>query len=114
MSPRVQLWELDGTGLTEIRPQRLDLESRLEEWIERDISLLGEKLLTIGRQAPTAFGGRIDLSMPRSRGLEDPRSLLDQTTEIKRERSPACRVIWNQIILVRRTEGYGSKVALPG
>jgi RecB family endonuclease NucS len=40
---------------------RLDLESRLESWLGRDICVLDRALLVIGRQVETDFGGIIDL-----------------------------------------------------
>ena len=33
----------------------------MENWIEKDPSLLGLDIMNIGRQVPTDFGGRIDL-----------------------------------------------------
>lgn len=39
----------------------LNLEERLESWLEQDISILSTDLLVIGRQVKTDFGGSIDL-----------------------------------------------------
>lgn len=39
----------------------LDLESRLEEWLAADISILDPGLLVIGCEVETDFGGFIDL-----------------------------------------------------
>ena len=62
MTEDVRIWEiLDGNCLTEMRKNRLDLEARLEKWLERDISILSGDLLVIGRQIETDFGGVIDL-----------------------------------------------------
>jgi Protein of unknown function DUF91. len=47
--------------LEQVEVRRLDLETRLEAWMERDISILSMDLLVIGRQVPTDFGGYIDL-----------------------------------------------------
>jgi len=50
----------DGT-LSEIESSKLDLEERLEKWLEKDISILSSDLLVIGRQVETDYGGCIDL-----------------------------------------------------
>ncbi|MBA3332235.1 MAG: hypothetical protein H0T39_15420, partial [Actinobacteria bacterium] len=48
------------------RPQRLppgtiDLEQRLEDWVEADIGIVAEEVMLIGRQVPTSYGTVIDL-----------------------------------------------------
>lgn len=67
MPPRITLWEVDGENLSEIRARRLDLESRLEDWLERHISLVGEDLLII------VFGTRLSLIRIRE-GKGQPRT----------------------------------------
>lgn len=62
MSEQVRLWRIyDGSNLREIPRSPLYLEARLEDWLERDISVLDPGLLVIGRQVETDFGGVIDL-----------------------------------------------------
>jgi hypothetical protein len=62
MPEAVRIWEiLDGDSLKEIKSARLDLEERVENWLERDISIISNDLLVIGRQIETDFGGVIDL-----------------------------------------------------
>lgn len=62
MSDEVHLWEVrPGERLARIARASLDLESRLEEWLAADISILDPALLVIGRQVETDFGGLIDL-----------------------------------------------------
>lgn len=62
MTEDVRIWEiLEGDNLEEMAKSRLDLEVRLERWLERDISILSNDLLVIGRQVNTDFGGSIDL-----------------------------------------------------
>ena len=59
---RVRLWEVNSDQqLDEIPNSHIDLEERLEDWLENDISVLDPGLLVIGRQVPTDFGGEIDL-----------------------------------------------------
>lgn len=62
MTQSIRWWKVeDGSRLAEVPSSRLDFEDRLEDWLERDIAVLREDLLVIGRQVPTAFGGTIDL-----------------------------------------------------
>ncbi|HEX3555362.1 MAG TPA: endonuclease NucS domain-containing protein [Thermoanaerobaculia bacterium] len=62
MPEEVRLWRIQGGDtLREIDRSALDLEARLEVWLERDISVLSPGLLVIGRQVETDFGGFIDL-----------------------------------------------------
>jgi RecB family endonuclease NucS len=61
MGAEVHLWRVgDDDQLIEVGRTPLDLESRLEKWLERDISILDPALLVIGRQVQ-ATGGPIDL-----------------------------------------------------
>ena len=46
----VGLWRADGSGLTRLVPSGVALERDLEDYIEADPMLLGERLLIIGRQ----------------------------------------------------------------
>lgn len=62
MPQDVKVWEIiKGDLLKEIHKSKLDLEERLENWLERDISIVSNDLLVIGRQIETDFGGVIDL-----------------------------------------------------
>jgi len=82
MPNEVKVWRIaDGDELVEISPSPLALESRLETWLENDISLLSADLLVIGRQIATPYGGIVDLLC------------LDRTgdaaiVELKRDRTP--------------------------
>ncbi len=62
MPDEVHLWRIGhGDELTEIRRTELDLESRLQDWLVRDISILDPSLLVIGHEVQTDFGGLLDL-----------------------------------------------------
>ncbi len=62
MTSEIKLWEIqNGSQLKHVEGSTLDLEERLEDWIEEDISMLSEDLLVIGRQLTTDFGGKIDI-----------------------------------------------------
>ena len=60
--PQVRLWKVIGDQkLDAIPSSQINLEKRLEDWLESDISVLDPDLLIIGRQVLTDFGGVIDL-----------------------------------------------------
>lgn len=62
MSSNIRLWKVtSNNSLQEINQSSLDLEARIEDWLEADISIISDNLLVIGRQIPTDFGGLIDL-----------------------------------------------------
>ena len=62
MSEEIKLWQIKEDDKFEVcNPSKLDLEERLENWIEENISILSPDLLIIGRQVETDFGGVIDL-----------------------------------------------------
>jgi hypothetical protein len=82
MGAEVHLWQVVASEqLNEIVPARLDLESRLQEWLARDISILDAALLVIGREVPTDFGGSIDILCVDAEG-----DLV--IVELKRNRTP--------------------------
>ena len=62
MTQEVRLWEItDGDTLQEISQSKLNLEERIENWLEKDIRIISDDLLVIGRQVDTDFGGIIDI-----------------------------------------------------
>jgi len=61
MPDQIRLWEISKDQLNEITQSKLDLESRLETWLDNDISILADDLLVIGRQVITDYGGKLDL-----------------------------------------------------
>lgn len=82
MPVRARLWEVtpDG-GLQDIPTAKLDLEERLESWIERGIGVISDDLLVIGRQVETSYGGIIDLlCIDRDGSLS--------VIELKRDKTP--------------------------
>ena len=96
MPDEVRLWQIGpDNSLREIERAALDLETRLQEWLARDISVLDPDLLVIGREVETDFGGYIDLLCIDSAG-----DLV--VIELKRDRTP--REITAQVL------DYGSWV----
>lgn len=82
MPEEVRLWRIgESDALHEVGRASLDLEERIEKWIEQDISVLSHDLLVIGRQIPTDFGGFIDLLCIDGRG-----DLV--VVELKRDKTP--------------------------
>jgi hypothetical protein len=56
----IGLWAIEEGAPTRLQAGSIDLEQRLETWIERDTSLLRPDLRIVGRQV-TVEGGRVDL-----------------------------------------------------
>jgi Endonuclease NucS C-terminal domain len=82
MGGEAHLWRIGPDDqLTEITESSLDLESRLQEWLVRDISILDPELLVIGREVATDFGGFIDILCMDAEG-----DLV--IVELKRDRTP--------------------------
>ncbi len=96
MAQVVRLWEItDKDELVEINQSKLNLEERIENWLENDISIIANDLLVIGRQVETSFGGIIDILCLDSNGDV-------VIVELKKDKTP--RVIAAQVI------DYGSWV----
>lgn len=82
MPQEVKLWRVhSGDKLEPYKNTALDLEERLERWIEADISVLRPDLLVIGRQVPTDHGGYIDLLCLDARGNA-------VVVELKKDKTP--------------------------
>ena len=80
MSLEVKLWKIASDQLHPVPRSRLDLEGRLEDWLCKDIGLLSDDLLVIGRQIEQ-HGTPLDLlAMDRDGNLV--------VVELKRERTP--------------------------
>ena len=80
MSAELRLWQVDDDKPTEVGRAQLNLEDRLERWLEADISMLDPSLLVIGRQVQST-GGPIDLLCIDAEG-----DLV--IVELKKERTP--------------------------
>jgi len=60
MPLELSVWRIDS-GLTRVDVSMLDLESRLEDILARDISIASAHWMVIGRQVSTPWGKFIDL-----------------------------------------------------
>ena len=82
MPQKIRMWEVTPEDkLEELTSSGINLENRLEDWLESDISILDPNLMVIGRQVRTDFGGEIDLLCLDSTG-----SLV--VVELKKGRTP--------------------------
>ena len=78
----IRLYKLSENALAPVAPGRLAKEDVLEGWIAERPELLGlDRLLIIGRQVTTTYGGSIDLL-----GIDDEGNLA--ILELKRDRTP--------------------------
>jgi hypothetical protein len=81
MPIEVGVWRIDG-GVVRVPSSALANESRLEDILEADISILGlDVVLVVGRQVVTAFGKRVDLMAVDAQGQV-------YAIELKRNRTP--------------------------
>ena len=82
MPQDIKIWGIEGeNNLKEIGKSPLDLEKRLEDWIAKDISIVSDDYLIIGKQVETAFGKKIDLLCLDSNGEV-------VILELKRDKTP--------------------------
>jgi hypothetical protein len=62
MAEEIRLWQVGREDKPiELTKGALDLEERLQSWLEQDISILDKGLLVIGREVETDYHGFIDL-----------------------------------------------------
>ena len=80
MALEAKVWRVDTDRPEQLKATRLDEEKRLEDWLCRDIGLLNDKLLIIGRQI-TVGGGTLDLL-----AVDEEANLV--IVELKRDRTP--------------------------
>jgi hypothetical protein len=81
MPQAIRLWQISEEAPSELKTSILDLENRLEGWLEQDIGMLSPDLLVIGKQVATDHGGYIDLLALNSSGDV-------VIIELKRDRTP--------------------------
>ncbi|GAB3849273.1 endonuclease NucS domain-containing protein [Nesterenkonia populi] len=81
MPVEMGMWRIDGDSPQRLPSGLLPSEAQLEDFLERDPSLLGEKLLVIARQLRTPHGKLIDLL-----ALDGDGNL--HVLELKRDRTP--------------------------
>ncbi len=80
MPIEVEVWRI-GQGLEKIRYTELEQEAALQQIIADDISIVDSRLMVIGREVSTAFGGKIDvLAVDATGNLA--------VIELKRNRTP--------------------------
>lgn len=80
MTLEAKVWRIDSDRPQQLKPDRLAEEERLENWLCRDVSLLSDKLLVIGRQISMG-GGTLDLL-----AVDEQANLV--IVELKRDKTP--------------------------
>ena len=80
MPIEIGVWSL-GDHLKQVPFSSMDSESRLEEALAKDISILSPGLMLVGRQIPTAYGKFIDMLAIDAAGNLN-------VIELKRDRTP--------------------------
>lgn len=96
MPVEMGIWRIDGGAPRRLGASQLPTETMLEEFLEQDPSLLGERLLVVGRQVRTPYGKYIDLLVMDGEGNL-------HVLELKRDKTP--RDVVAQVL------DYGSWVA---
>lgn len=81
MPVEMGMWRIDGDQPRRLTPSVLPSEATLEDFLERDPSLLGSRLLVIGRQVRTPHNKFIDLLAMDSEGNL-------HVLELKRDKTP--------------------------
>ena len=95
MPVEMGIWRIDGDTPRRLTVNMLPSEATLEDFLEKDPSLLGERLLVIGRQVHTPYGKFIDLLAMDAEGNL-------HVLELKRDKTPRD--------VVAQTLDYGSWV----
>lgn len=57
----IKLWQINNNKIKELFKNQLDFESRLEEWILEDISIVSNEFMVIDSYVRTEFGKEIDI-----------------------------------------------------
>jgi hypothetical protein len=81
MPINMNLWQVKGKDLVEVKCEPLSDEVRLQEWLAKDKSILGMDMLLVGRQVATATGESIDLL-----AIDSQANLV--VLQLKRNKSP--------------------------
>lgn len=81
MPVEMRMWRIDGDRPRPLTTAALPTEAALEDFLEKDASLLGARLLVIGRQVQTPYGKFIDLL-----ALDADGNL--HVLELKRDKTP--------------------------
>ena len=81
MSTEIRIWRIDDDKLTPTSLAGFDYERDLQEVIADDVSIVGPRLMVIGREVETDIGGRIDVL-----AIDADGNLV--VIELKRDRTP--------------------------
>ncbi|OLT20585.1 hypothetical protein BJF81_04770 [Ornithinimicrobium sp. CNJ-824] len=81
MPTEMGIWRIDQDQPHRLQPSAMPLESQLEDFLARDPSLLGDRLLVVGRQVRTPYNTYIDLLAIDAEGTL-------HVLELKRDKTP--------------------------
>ena len=81
MPVEMRMWRIDGDEPKPLTASVLPAEKDLHEFLKRDPSLLGERLLVIGSEVITPYGSRLDLLAIDAEGNLN-------LLELKRDKTP--------------------------
>lgn len=98
-----RLFRVSEAGLVESQRKQLDLEARIQDWVERDLSLIGVDGIILGREVRTDHGKRIDLLAMEESGsliiieLKRASSARDIVAQVLDYASWVCKLQTNQV-----------------
>lgn len=81
MPTEMGIWRIDGDEPRRLQPGAMPLESQLEEFLAKDPTLLGDRLLIVGRQLRTPYNTYLDLLAIDAEGTL-------HVLELKRDKTP--------------------------
>lgn len=98
-----RLFQISHNGLVESQRKPLDLEARIQDWVQNDLTLIGVDGIILGREVRTAQGKRIDLLAMDEEGnlviveLKRDRSAWDIVSQVLDYASWVCKLTTNEI-----------------
>lgn len=98
-----RLFRVSDSGLVESQRKSLDLEKRIQDWVEDDLSLIGVEGILIGREVRTGHGNRIDLLAMDEEGnliiieLKRDTSARNIVAQVLDYASWACKLTTNEV-----------------
>lgn len=104
-----RLFRVSDAGLVESQRKALDLEARIQSWVEHDLTLIGVDGIVLGREVRTGHGKRIDLLAMDEDGnliiIELKRTLgaRDIVAQVLDYASWVCRLSTNEVHEITQT-----------
>lgn len=111
-----RLFRVSDQGLVESQRKALDLEKRIQDWVEQDLSLIGVDGIILGREVWTAHNKRIDLLAMDEEGnliiieLKRDASARDIVAQVLDYASWVCKLTTNEVHEIAQA-GRGKSLA---